>query len=247
MMDGFVLVHGKLSGPCVAEKSPLGQTASQLLQLGCIVDYVDYPWSKSRRFDSTVEQSIIEIDAAICRVRSAGASRIHIIGHSMGSTMLMYYATLNDNFDTLTLLCPAHNTHLEKFQRTTSWCIEQAQIKAAQGIDTPQPYIDFYMSQPVVEYISPTAYVSYFDALGNSNMVVNAAKMLPQSTLFVIGQLDVNTPSFKELVYDKVAHVNASYLLMDNETHHSLATAAVPKILSWIANLYPESGLNMVL
>lgn len=245
-MDGFVLVHGKLSGPCAAEKSPLSGTAEQLTQLGYIVDYVDYAWSKDRRFDSTIEQSLEEIDSAIQRVRNLGASKIHIIGHSLGSSVLMYYATLHDNFDTLSLLCPAHNTHLEKFQQLTGWCIEQAKIKIAQNDDTPRPYIDFYMSQAVVEYVKPTSYVSYFDINGNSNMATNAAKMLPKPVLFVIGQRDIHTPSFKELVYDKVQHQNASYLFMNNETHHSVATAAVPAILSWIADLYTGFNANTV-
>lgn len=213
--------------------------AEQLEFLGNIVDYSDYPWSRARVYEKTLEDSMSEIDSAVERVTAKGATRIHIIGHSLGANVLMYYATLRHNYTSIILLCPSHNTHYDKFQNLSEWSVEQAKKHLANGTVDPQPYIDFQLGKAFVNFVAPASYLSFFNKDGNCNMVTNGAKLpTDKPVLFVIGELDPATPDAKNLLYNPMVKApGTTYLLLPGESHFSVPESSLNPIIEWVEAL----------
>ena len=92
-MDGFLLLHGKGSGPdySACAMTPL---YNQMVTDGHLVDYVSHSWALGKLYRQPFEHSIPDIHQGIARLVRAGATRIHIVGHSLGANIALYYACL---------------------------------------------------------------------------------------------------------------------------------------------------------
>jgi pimeloyl-ACP methyl ester carboxylesterase len=213
--------------------------SDQLERLGNIVDYADYPWSRERRYEKTLEDSIAELDNAVERVKSKGATKIYLVGHSLGGNVLMYYATCRNDYSGIVLLCPSHNTHFDKFQNLSEWSVDQARQHIEQGIVEPQPYIDFQLGKAFVNFVKPACYFSYFNKDGNCNMATNGPKMpLDKPVFFAIGELDPATPDAKNLIYNPMVKASGTqYFYMLGQTHFGLPSAVVLPMIEWANQL----------
>jgi pimeloyl-ACP methyl ester carboxylesterase len=238
-MEAFILVHGKGSGPS-ATKCALNALHDRLKSESYIVDYVDYPWAKSREYDLKFEDSVIEVEQAINRVQAKGATRINLVGHSLGANLLLYYATLRNDFDNLILLCPAHNTHLDRFKFMVSWSLDHAAEQLRIGNDVPQPYVDYQFRKIEVHYFKPSMYQSYFDSVrGKCNMAINARNMIPGiNLLVVIGAADVSTETTEDTVFTPAVKTPQSKIItIPDGTHENVPGKVFDNISDWIKTL----------
>src|SRR5580704_1569330 len=85
---GIVYLHGKGAWPGGFN----GGILSALEDEGALVAKPEMPWSFHRRYGATYDQAMAEIDAAVAGLKAKGASRIVIIGHSLGATAAIGYA-----------------------------------------------------------------------------------------------------------------------------------------------------------
>ncbi len=85
---GVVLLHGKGGTPT----SMIEGLNESLRKEGALVDAPELPWSARRIYDATYEQAMTEIDAAVERLKLAGAKNIAVIGHSLGANAAIGYA-----------------------------------------------------------------------------------------------------------------------------------------------------------
>lgn len=238
-MEAFILVHGKGTGPS-APQCALTALYNKLQLESYIVDYVDYPWSWARAYDLKFEDSIIEVKQAIERVRARGATRINLVGHSLGANLLLYYATLHNDFDNLILLCPAHNTHLDRFKFMVAWSLDHAAEQLQIGDDTPRPYVDYHFRRIEVHYFKPSTYISYFDSVrGKCNMSLNASKMIPGiNLLVVIGAADVSTEMTEDTVFNRAVKTPQSkFITIPGGSHENVPREVVGIVKDWINTL----------
>jgi len=236
-MDGFLLVHGKGSGPELQHCS-LAPVADELAKQGFLVSYESYPWSSIRNYDATSMQGAEEMHQHIEDLKSQGATRIHIIGHSLGGNMALYYSTLEyQDYDSIIATCPAHNLHLDKFQNLVGWSVDKAKHLIDISDDQPSHFVDFQMGRVAVVEFLPEVYVSYFDAKGPCNMINSVTHTITARPVYIIvGELDILTVDVDTLIFDPMLkdQTTSKFEMLPNQSHASTPGAAVPKILEWV-------------
>ena len=239
-MIGFLIVHGKLSGPNI-DRCSMHHLNKILNEKGYLVDFHAYPWANERLYDEPIEIGVQEMQAGIARLRARGATKIHIIGHSMGGNIAIDYASLYTDFDSLILLCPAHNTHIERIRKMCEWSIEQAKSSLENGQDNPLHLIDFAGGRAIVNSIRPSIYISYFDSAGLCNMTTNAktqGTQDPINVLCVCGELDPTTPGVEPDIYNHMSLTGHSqFITLPGETHQSVCQVSTDRILDWVSTI----------
>lgn len=239
-MDGFLLVHGKQSGPEL-ESCALNMVYEFLSEQGYPVDYVSYSWSRDRQYDVTSYQSAEEMHQGINRLKEQGATRIHVLGHSLGGNMALYYSTLDyQDYDSLIVLCPAHNLHNFRFQSLVDWSAEKATKLIEEGNDSPAQFLEFHMGRAVIVDMVPSIYKSFFDKTGPCNMVKSVANTKTAKPVYmIVGSDDMLTINTKELLFDPMLKdpVQSKFENLEGESHVSVPASALPGILTWTAEL----------
>lgn len=238
MKNGYLFLHGKNSGPNSPYCTMVELVNSFKLRAGELVDYVPYSWGYGEIYSQPFEVVVAEVDAAIARLQAAGADHIHIVSHSIGCNVALYYATQRTNFDSIVLLAPAHNTHTLKMQFLTEWSRRKANtLLGTDEYDTTK--IEQFVDNSVndVEIVDSTAinYLSYMDPTGNTNMVANLAKIpRPLNVLLIAGRLDMTQVGVLPTLFNKINKTSLSTYRITNDTHISVSgTNNYETILDW--------------
>jgi len=111
---GVVLMHGK--GGTAKARSPVGKLAAKLEGAGFLVAAPDMPWSRSRGFDKSHKDSMKEIDAAVEDLKSDGATRVVVGGHSIGANAALAYGARRDGLAGVLAIAPGHIIEIAGFQ-----------------------------------------------------------------------------------------------------------------------------------
>ena len=85
---GVVFLHGKGVWPGAFDGGIPGALEAE----GRQVVSPEMPWSLRRMYGATFEQAMTEIDAAVAGLKAKGATRIVVIGHSLGANAAIGYA-----------------------------------------------------------------------------------------------------------------------------------------------------------
>lgn len=236
-MDGFLILHGKSSGPAVPDCS-VTPLAAKLAENGYLVDYEAYSWETSRIYLTTFESTTEEIQAGIKRLRDRGATRIHLVGHSMGGNIAIYYAINNSDFDSLIGLATAHNVHHPTLRYVVKWSVEKARELVAQGNDEPSEFVDWNVTDILARTVKPSCYLSYFDFDGNANMALNVKKITRTLNVLMIGGVNDNTQQTTRMsVYTPIPKTEYSRWILTEDDHETVSINAYDTIVNWVDNL----------
>lgn len=236
-MDGFLILHGKGSGPDVpgCSVTPL---AAKLEENGYLVDYRAYSWAPPTIYSKTFESTEDELRAGIQRLRERGATRIHLVGHSMGANIAIYYATRNADFDTLIGLASAHNVHHPTLRYVVRWSVEKAKALIEQGNDEPTEFVDWSVTDILALMAKPSCYLSYFDYDGNANMNLNVSKITRTLNVLMVGGNNDNTQqSTRASVFNPIPKTEYSRWIQTADDHNSVSINAYDNIVNWVQNL----------
>ena len=99
---GVVVLHGE-------GDDPYGQTlrfTRALIRDGFLTDSPEMPWSSRRAHEAGTEGTVKEIGASVARLKSRGAQKVFIAGHSQGAAAALRYAK-DRRVDGLIALAPA--------------------------------------------------------------------------------------------------------------------------------------------
>lgn len=112
LMHGWGLQRNQPAGRVYPHRwnDPL---ANALRQEGFRVIQEEMPWGPNRIIDGSLDKAMEEIDAQIARLRSHGAKKIVIAGHSMGTPMALAYAARRDGLSGVIGLAPGHHPELQ--------------------------------------------------------------------------------------------------------------------------------------
>lgn len=234
-MHGYILLHGKKSGPAYSNCA-LHTLNKQLNEHG-LVDFESHAWAHDRLYDQPFESCLTSIQQARQRLIDRGATSIHIVGHSLGGNAAIYYASKCNDFNSVVLLAPAHNTHIGKIRAQCAWSIRKAKELIDSNNDESDYFIDFDSADVTVSKVKPSIYISYFDADGPCNMTVNAKKIAsPISVLCLSGSRDITQTTTKELIYNVLPKTNASQYHQLDEDHYTICYNTHDLIVDWTKN-----------
>lgn len=178
---GVVLVHGKGGG-----QGPLQPLAAALRKEGAVVLLPRMSWSGAgyRPYESTVG----EVARAVAQIRSMGARKVFLAGHSMGANISLGYSAAGGAVDGIIALAPGHRPDF--IATVTGDSLPQARAMVESGRGREQAtFKDFNGGRVFPIKTTAEAYLSFFDPNGPAGRAAQA-RGVRAPILWVIGTAD---------------------------------------------------------
>lgn len=232
---GVVLLHGKGSSP-----GHLARVAGALAGAGYVVASPELPWSGRRGYDRTLEEAHGELDAAVAGLRARGASRIVLLGHSMGANAALGYAVTHSGISALLMLAPGQTVETRAFRDALGGSLERARRLVADGRgDEPTELGDLHLGALRRVRIRPRAYASYFDPSGLANMPETILR-LRVPLLWVVGTRDRNLmEKGRAYAFARAKGTAQDRYLEVAADHMGTPDAATDAALEWLSQVAP--------
>jgi pimeloyl-ACP methyl ester carboxylesterase len=235
---GVVYLHGKAAWPGALN----GGILSGLEDEGALVAKPEMPWSFHRRYAATYDEAMREIDTAVAGLKAKGATRIVVIGHSLGANAAIGYAARHPELAGVVALAPGHLPEQDNMRSYVSDAVERAKklIAAGQG-NVPQSFPDMAQDIPLTTTATPVVYLSMFDPDGPAVIPKNAAVIgsapKPVPLLWVVGKLDPIDRRGPEYAFDAAAKNPKSKYIEVFAGHLTTPLVAHGKVIDWINSL----------
>ena len=229
---GVVFLHGKESSP----KAKIYTSMIERLQReGYRVKTPSMPWSRDRIYDADVETSMVEIEREVTALRSEGAKRVVLVGHSMGSCAAIRYAVTRP-IDAIVTMAPGHQPEFLAKQLSNDVARAREMIAQGKGGEKTE-FRDINVGHDLTVKTTAAIYLSWLDPEGDAVMPRNAAAIktaLP--VLMVVGDRDPVTRS-KDYIFGKFpAHAQSRFVTVSGD-HKDVLDIAADQVVGWINGL----------
>jgi esterase/lipase len=225
---GVVLVHGKQG----SEHSLQG-LADALNAAGYAVDRPEMCWSRRRIYDLPYVDCLHDIDAAVVRLRAAGASSIVIAGMSLGGNAALGYGARRDSLLGIIAMAPAPAMEFISRRQDIGESVSKARQMIAQGLgDLQAVFKDINSGETFDVTTTPNIYVTFLSPESPGVMPDNAAK-LKVPLLVVSGQFDSTQRSVGYVFARAPTHL-LNWHVMLHTNHRGTPAAARSTLLAWL-------------
>jgi pimeloyl-ACP methyl ester carboxylesterase len=231
---GIVLIHGKGGTPTTGIEG----LHEALKRQGALVEAPEMPWSARRIYDATYDQAMTEIDAAVERLKTSGAQKIVVIGHSLGANAAIGYGARRKGLHGVVALAPGHLPEAWALRARTRGAIADAKkmIAAGKG-NVRMSFPDLAQGIPFQIRATPEVYLSMFDPEGPAVMPKNAAAMGDVPLLWIVGIADPMVLHGKDYVYGQgIRHPKSRYVVTAS-MHLTTPYQSRGDIISWLKGL----------
>jgi pimeloyl-ACP methyl ester carboxylesterase len=235
-MTGVILLHGKQGSP--GKAAGLRDIASKLESAGIKTVLPSMPWGEGgwEKISVTPDQVFGMIDGYAAQLRSQGAQRIVVVGHSIGANMALAYAVARQNVAGIVMAAPGHQPG---YSYRTNASIKEAIDKSGEmmrGGQGGQPFLGGDDNQGSSIRLSTTAavYNGWMSPRGSASMPVQAP-LLPASIpiMLVIGTKDPAYGMAETAIYKPAAKNPYSKYLVVEANHKDTDFAASQRIVDW--------------
>ncbi len=240
---GVLLMHGKQGGG--PRDNSLDTLQGKLQDAGMLVLKPEMPWSFNRYIDGNWDAAMAEIATHVQKLIDTGATKVVLLGHSLGSPAALSYAARNpEKVQAIGLLAPGH------VPLYYSLCIPYSPIKQcgvkdgvedarkeieAGNADKKQPQIDINQGRRNAVWMTAHDYLTYFDPTSEAEMSVTAPKISPSTpVLWAIGDRDYLIREGRQYVFDKLPNNPRSLYLEVSANHLTTPRIAADQIVGWI-------------
>jgi pimeloyl-ACP methyl ester carboxylesterase len=234
---GLLMLHGKNPGnPNDPNFSPL---KGRFEALGWVVRLPDMPWSRSRYLEGHFDQAMTEIAGHVRALREAGATRIVLMGHSMGVPAAMAYAVRGGDVQALVALAPGHvpllYDTLPGLSAVHDSIVKARELVAAGKGDATERFTDINQGRAQPLIATPRNFLSYFDPSTDAEMSVTAPRLPPSLPVLVaIGEKDPLYPRMRAYLVDRLpSHPRHRYLEVAGG-HLDTPRVAFDAMVEWI-------------
>jgi dienelactone hydrolase len=215
---GIVVMHGKGGRP-----GSMTAVSSALTAAGASVVTPTMSWSSGYH---TYNQTLDEVAGHIASLRAKGATRIALVGQSLGANVALGYGAQRGGVAAIVALAPGHRP--EGFIRKSEESLARAKQAVAAGHGSEVgSYFDGNQGREFQVQTTAAAYVSFFDPAGPAVMSRNAASLKGASLLWVIGTGDAGAQSVAR--GGKIITVPGS--------HFDTPKVAAPHVVAWLQSL----------
>ena len=234
---GVILMHGKMGS--ASSSSPVGELADYLRGKDIIVLAPDMPWSGDREFDKSYEDSMLEIDGFVNKLKAEGATKIIVGGHSIGANAAIGYGSTRESLAGILAIAPGHIPEVGGYQRRIDHDYRRAQemVDAGKGKEKS----DFKdRNQGSSSEIEMTAeiYLSWFDPEGPAVMPENILELKPNTPImWIIGEEDRMYNRGPDYAFSNAPeHPKNAYVVVEGG-HKETPEYGQAKILNWLKSL----------
>ncbi len=232
---GIVVMHGKGGGPGGLVK-PL---ADGLEARGFRVANLQMPWSRDRKYDVDVVAAVSEVNAAISDLRSKGAVKIFVAGHSQGAVFALHYAT-REKVDGLIIIAPGGDVSTNFYRQQVGRSVSRAkdQIAASKGSETGD-YDESEGGKNWTVRTTAAIYFSWFDPDGAMNQLKSSAA-LPKTLPVLHVAPTSDYPALlraKQDMFRALPDHPLKRLYEPNSDHRNAPRDAIDAIAGWIGEV----------
>jgi len=230
---GVVFLHGKGVWTGAFD----GGIPSALEAEGAAVASPEMPWSLGRMYGATYDQAMREIDAAVAGLKGKGATRIFIIGHSLGANAAIGYAARRSGVAAVVALSPGHLPETAEMRARTGDAIIEARRLLAAGNKARRTWPDRIQGVPTFATASPAVYLSMFDPDGPAVIPRNAAALRGVPLLWVVGTSDPIFARGRAYAFARAPRNPKSRYLEVAAGHLTAPRAARSEVVAWLKSL----------
>jgi pimeloyl-ACP methyl ester carboxylesterase len=228
-----IFLHGRLGSP--AYLAPLLQA---LRADGYRAETPVMSWSRSRAFDSTVEESMVEVDTIAAKLRAQGARRVVVAGHSLGGAAALRYGATRQGVDALVLVAASWNPAGPGWQRVVGESVARARAAIDAGRDRATDTYQYVANDGSAAPVVAVARGFHDFNRSDSPMGVPANARAFTRTLPVLWlSADADSRSARDTAAKAFAalprHPRSRQDTITS-SHSAAATAAIPAITAWL-------------
>lgn len=231
---GVVFLHGKGVWAGAFD----GGIPAALEADGAVAAAPEMPWSISRMYGATYEEAMREIDAAVAGLKGKGATRIVLIGHSLGANAAIGYAARRDGVAAVVALSPGHLPETAEMRARTADAIAQARALVAAGEKSRRIWPDRVQGIPTLATASPAVYLSMFDPNGPAVIPKNAAALHGVPLLWVVGQSDPIFARGRDYAFSRAPRNPKSRYIEVSAGHLAAPRVARSQVVEWLKSLW---------
>ncbi|MDW5441255.1 alpha/beta fold hydrolase [Polaromonas sp. SM01] len=234
---GVLMLHGKNPGNNMDPNfSPMKATFERQ---GWLATVPDMPWSRGRYLDGHWDKAMAEVAGHVKTLREQGATRIVIVGHSMGVPAALSHAVRAGDIDALVLLAPGHSPegyYTQSRNTVVHDSVDEARALVAAGKgDSRERFSDINQGRQQTVVTTAKDFLSYFDPQGEAEMSLTAPRV-PATTavMTVIGEKDPLFKRVKTYYVDKLPANPKNKYLEVSGGHLDTPRVASDDIITWI-------------
>jgi pimeloyl-ACP methyl ester carboxylesterase len=234
---GVVFLHGKGVWAGAFD----GGIPQALEAEGAVTAAPELPWSITRMYGATYEEAMHEIDVAVVGLRTKGATRIVVIGHSLGANAAIGYAAHHHGIAAVVALSPGHLPETPEMRDRTADALVSARALVAAGEKSRRLWPDRIQGIPTFAMASPAVYVSMFDPDGPAVIPRNTAALKDVPLMWVVGQLDPIFARGRNYAFSLAPKNPKSRYLEVLASHLSAPMVARTEVVEWLNSVVINS------
>jgi len=232
---GIVLMHGKQGRPAQFENIAAG-----LESAGYLAERPEMCWSRERIYDMPYLDCFKDVDAAVEKLKSRGATAIVIGGMSLGGNGALGYGARHPGLKGVVAFAPAHAPQFISQRPRIAESLERARAMIAKGDgDTKATFNDVNTTRDgQIEYtvnVTPRVYLSFFAPDSPAVMPANAAK-LSAPLLMISGRQDETQRGAYALFQAVPAHPLNRFVSVESP-HIGTPAAGREAMMAWLKEL----------
>jgi pimeloyl-ACP methyl ester carboxylesterase len=234
---GVLMLHGKNPGSNMDPN--FGIMKPNFESQGWVVAFPDMPWSRGRYLDGGLDKAMAEIASHVKSLRDKGATKIVIVGHSIGVPAGMAHAARGGDVDALVLLAPGHiplGYYTYPKLKVVHDSIDEARAFVAAGKgDSRERFSDINQGRQQTVVSTAKDYLSYFDPTSDAEMSVTAPRMPAKvAVMTVVGEKDPLFKFIKSYYVDKLPANSKDKYLEVSGGHLETPRVASDEVIAWI-------------
>ena len=233
---GIVIMHGKGGSPT----KYVSDLASSLEGKGYLVANLEMPWSGRRDYDVDVSHAEEEVESALAALRSRGAKKVFVAGHSQGGLFALHFAGKH-TVEGIITIASGGSVNSPLFREKLGESLARARQLIADGKGSEKARLnDFESSKGIYPVIAtPSNYLTWFDPDGAMNMVRAVRAVNPAIPVLWIAPTG-DYPQLRKSTYPMFGDLpaNAFHKRVEPQSDHLGApTASIEEIVRWITTV----------
>lgn len=231
-VTGIVIMHGKGGSPARL----VNTLADALERKGYLVANLEMPWSGKRDYDVDVTRADQEVSAALEALRSKGAKKVFVAGHSQGGVYALHYAGKYP-IDGVIAMAPGGNTNTQLFRQQLGAAVTLARTMVADGKGGERAQFMDYEGSRGTSPVHTTAavYLTWFDPDGAMNQE-KSSKAIPPAlpVLFIAPRNDYpGLQRIKQSMFGALPANPLTRLYEPDSDHIGAPRASIDEIIRW--------------